>query len=229
MPVEIFYKLSRRFLFVLLLFGSMVHSESAHIRFDSLRVESQAIVSSLHIQNLMDKQIMKGLRKGMTVVIEYRVQIWHEKSRWMKSLIHERYRRIKINFDHWERRYQVHLKEDETRFFEESELIHYCQQLSSFKIIDVNNLESTYRYRLVAQVSFKPMSMENMQELKHWLSGEAEEFDPDDIRISKSPWKKTGDWMLNIFVNLMGLGDKVITSKSPIFYIANDRMMLEGD
>lgn len=212
-------------LWIMLLLISAGHAESAGIRFDSLRVESQTVVGNVRIHELMDKEIMRGLRKGMTAVIEYRVQVWQEKSRFIKSLVHEQFRRIKINFDHWERKYQVQLKEDRIRLFDETELMEYCQHLHAFQMIRTDKLEYGCRYRIVVQASVKPMSVENMKELKQWLSGEADDFDPKDIRISKSPWKKTGDWVLNVFINLMGLGDHVLTGTSSGFYVADGYLL----
>ncbi|MBN2102841.1 DUF4390 domain-containing protein [bacterium] len=212
---------------VILSAAPITQARQVRIDFDTLYVESQTLMGSLHIHNLLDKQSIKALRKGMTAIIEYRAQIWHEKNRWVKSMIHERYRRLKINYNHWERKYQVFFQDGQSRLYEEQELIDYCQQLSAFKIIDIHSLTEGYRYRVVAQVLFRPMSMENIQELKQWLSGEADEFDPGDIKISKSPWKKAGDWILNVFVNLTGFGDQVITGKSPLFYLTNGQLLLE--
>jgi len=211
----------------ILSFTPITQGEQVRIDFDSLCVESQILIGTLNIQNLLDKHRMKGLRKGMTAIIEYKVQIWHEKNRLMKSMIHERYRRLKINYNHWERKYQVLFQDGKYRLFEEMEMVNYCQRLCNFKIIDIHSLTEGDQYRVVAQVLFRPMSMENIKELKQWLSGEADEFDPGDIKISKSPWKKAGDWILNVFVNITGFGDQVITAKSPRFFLANGQLLLE--
>jgi hypothetical protein len=205
----------------------LMRAEEVCVRIDTLYVESQTLIGDLCIRHLMDKKTIKGLEKGMTAVIEYRMQIWREQNRWMKSLIYERFRRMKINYNHWERKYQIYLHNDKSRLLEETDLIVYCQEVRAFKIVDIQMLTEGERYRVVAQVLFKPMSMENIRELKRWLSGEADKFNPHDIKISKSPWKKAGDWLLNVFVNLSGFGDRIFTDKTPFFYRVDNRILLE--
>lgn len=197
------------------------------ILYDSLRIEGQLIIVSLHIDDMFDEQIIQGLRKGMTAAVEYRVQIWHDKRRWVKSIILERYKRIKINFDQWEKKFRVTYKGDENRLFEESDLIQYCRELKDFTIGDADLLSKDEHYRVMTLVRISPMSVENITELKHWLSGEAENLDTDDLRVSKSPIKKTGDWLLRIMIDLTGFGDRMITGKSPAFYFINGQLLFE--
>jgi hypothetical protein len=211
-----------------LLSGVRVYAGSG-VLFDSLRVEPQGILGSLRIRNLLDDQIIRGLRKGMTGAVEIRVQMWHEKSRWIKSIVFERYHRIKIDYDDWERKFRVTLKNDEIRMFDEPELIGYCHNLNDFLMVPAGQLTEGEEYRFMVSVTLKPMSMENMEELKRWISGEAEEFDPGNIRMSKSPLEKTGDWILGVVVNLSGFGDRIITGKSPVFSLVSNRLLLTED
>jgi hypothetical protein len=201
--------------------------DSPRIAFDSLSADSGSIMGTLHIDHLIDKQTMNGLRKGMTAIIEYRIQIWHEKSRWVKSPIHERVRRFKINYDHWENKYAVFDREGESQLFEEKDLVAYCQHLPRFKIGPLDILKPDHAYRLVAQIVIKPMSVENLEELKHWLSGEAGEFDTRDIQLKRSPLKKIGDWAMRALVNLTGFGDRIIEGRSPLFTVMNESLLLK--
>jgi hypothetical protein len=198
------------------------------VLFDSLRAEPQGILGNLEM-NLLDEQIIRGLRKGMTGAVEIRIQVWHEKNRWIKSIVFERVHRIKIDYDDWERKFRVVLKNDETRMMDEPELVRYCRFLNDFLLVPSGPLAEGENYRFLVSVTLKPMSMENMEELKRWISGEADEFDPGEIRISKSPLSKAGDWVLGVVVNLSGFGDRVISGRSPVFSLASDQLLLTED
>ena len=201
---------------------------SSRVVFDSLSVDAGNLTGILRIDHMIDKQTMKGLRKGMTAIIEYRIQIWHEKSRWVKTPVQERIRRIKINYDHWENKYAVLDRDGESQWFDEKDLIAYCQHLPRFKIGTPDILKPEHTYRLVAQIMIKPMSVENLEELKHWLSGEAGEIDTRDIQLNRSPLKKIGDWAMRTLVNLTGFGDRIIEGRSRLFILRNDTLLFES-
>jgi hypothetical protein len=223
--------IKNQFGLVILLFMS-VHAwsrNSPRVVFDSLSVDSGTLIGTLHIDHMIDKQTMNGLRKGMTAIIEYRIQIWHAKNRWVKTPIHERVRRFKINYDHWENKYAVFDREGESQLFDEKDLVDYCQHLPRFKIGSLDILKPDRVYRLVAQIMIKPMSVENLEELKHWLSGEAGELDTRDIQLKRSPLKKVGDWAMRVLVNLTGFGDRIIEGRSPLFTVTNDTLILKID
>ncbi|MBN1779971.1 DUF4390 domain-containing protein [bacterium] len=218
-------------LLYLYLFGipAAAWSQQTAVLFDTLTLRSNTIDGNLQITQLLDDQTMKGLRKGMTAAVEYRVQIWHEKNRWVKSLIHEQVRRIKIDYDNWERKFRVYSKENDFRLYDESELIHYCHSPPKFSMRPSKDLIEGEAYRVLVQIMIKPMSVENIEELRHWLSGEAGEIEPEKIRMNKSPVKKVGDWFFHLVVNVSGFGDRVMRGRSPVFYIAADNLLFEED
>jgi hypothetical protein len=99
--------------------------------------------------------------------------------------------------------------------------------LNGHPLIDADKLEEKRKYKIAIRITFKAMSIENVQDIQRWLSGEVEEINPKAIRASKSPLRKAGDWALGLMVNLSGFGDKVVLAKSPPFVWQDGSVVVE--
>ena len=166
---------------------------------------------------MFNKDVFQGLQKGMTAAVEYQIQLWKQQKNWVDQLVTETTYRMKIGYDAWERRYVLMRATGESVFLDEDGVWEQCARLSAFPLLEAGKLEPERRYRIVIRITFQPMSMENVEDIKRWLSGEAEGINPTAIRTDQSPLKKAGDWLLNLVVNLSGFGDKVLLAKGPPF------------
>lgn len=204
-------------------------AEEQAVRFEAIRLDSAALVVDVVFEHVLDRQVVQGLRKGMTALLIYDAQIWKEGFLWNKSLITERQRRFKVHFDTWERQFIITPREGEQRTMDEKALMEYCNTLNSFHLTEKSRLDSGAVYRIWMSVMIKPMSVENLEEIKHWLVGEAGDFDPNDIKITKSPLSRMGDWFLHMVVNVTGFGDRVYSGKSPEISIFNQTMIIRDE
>jgi hypothetical protein len=134
---------------------------------------------------------------------------------------------MKVGFDNWERRYVLFLSDGTVKLVNEDGVWEHCAKLNGFPLVDAEKLEPDRRYKITIKITFQPISLENVQEIQRWLSGEAKEINPKAIRATKSPLKKAGDWMLGLVVNLTGFGDKVFLAESPFFLWQNGDVVVE--
>ena len=185
--------------------------------FRQIQVKDEKLTFHFSSAAMFNKEVFQGLQKGMTAAVEYQIQLWKQQKNWVDQLVTETICRMKIGFDPWERRYILTRHTGEVSLLDEDGVWEQCARLSAFPLLDAGKLEPERRYRIVIHITFQPMSMENVEDIRRWLSGEAEEINPKAIRASKSPLKKTGDWFLNLVVNLSGFGDRVLLAKGPPF------------
>ena len=194
---------------------------------DNIHQEHGYLVADIHVRNLFDEEILKGLRRGMTAAVEYQVQLWKERPHWVNRFVSERIIRMKVGFDTWEQRYLIITQAEEPIRTNEDGVRQRCSHLEAFQVAPLEDMKQGDRYILAVKIILRPMTVENVQEIKRWLAGEVEEFSPKDL--SKSSGKKVGDRLLGLVATLTGFGDRVITAKSPVFRLDEEEIILEGE
>ena len=197
----------------LLFIPALVLSEDKY-RFHEIKAEKGALIINFQVRDLMGSDIITGLRKGLTAGIEYQIQLWKKRPRWIDELVTERIVRMKINFDNILKMYIYNRRNEEPYPFNEDDLIKKCSRLVEYPIVPLSELESGNRYIIAIKVVLQPMTVENYQEIKRWLSGEVKEINTEDI---KKTGEKAGNWILDLVLKLTGFGDRFISAKSPVF------------
>lgn len=202
-------------------------SKEQNYRFNEIRVKDGKLKVHFFVGSLLNRDVFNSLQKGMTAAVEYQIQLWKEQKNWVDQLVTEEFCRMKIGYDSWEKRYILTLRDGTSTLVNEDGVWEHCAKLSGFPLADAEKLEANRRYRIVIRITFQPMSIENVEDIKRWLSGEAGEINPKAIQASKSPLKKAGDWMVGLVVNLSGFGDKVILAQSQPFLWQDGLVVVE--
>jgi hypothetical protein len=169
------------------------------------------------------------LKKGMTAGVEYQIQLWEKRRGWFDLVIAESLFRMKVGYDNWDRKFVVTRHDGESRFSSDEETGLQCSRLLNFKITHRDRLKPGKWYRILVRVVFQPMSIENVRELKHWLSGEVDDLNAKSIKRSRSPWKSAGDWLLGFIVNVSGFGDREVTASSPELVLENGAVRIKPE
>ena len=213
---------------ILLLIPLSALPKGKKYRFGQVREENGNLLINFEIRDLMNQDVLLGLQKGMTAAIEYQIQLWDESPRWANRLVAEQIRRLKISYDAWERRYVVFRPGIDPEIMNEDRVIRECSELIDFNLASVNLLEPDGSYTIAIRLVLQPMSVENVEEIRRWLSGEVKQINPKAITDSENPGKKAGNWFMGLVLNLTGFGDKVITAKSPPFNWKEGTVELRG-
>jgi len=206
-----------RFILILLLLSDLTFSRGKPWEFGEIKRKGENLVFDFKAGDLVNDQIMRGLRRGMTAAIEYQVQLWKHNARWMDEMVHERLVRLKVNYDNWEKKYVVYLGKDKPHWLPEDRVRKRCSHLTDFPVAPAEDMRSDAQYYIKIRVLLKPMSIESYQEIKQWLAGEVKDLDTKSISKTKKPGKKARNWFLGLILNLTGFGDRVISAKSSVF------------
>ena len=102
-----------------------------------------------------------------------------------------------------------------------------CSQIQNFVVMPMNKLKSKNKYFLNIKVILRPLSMENYQEIKHWLSGKAKNFKLDELDDTEKQEKKLKGGLFKMFLALTGFGDRVIAGKCDDFKIQGEEIVWE--
>ena len=217
-------------LFVLfLVFSSPGLTKEKQYQFRNILIEDSVLVFDFELLDLFNEDILKGLRRGMTAAIEYRIQLWEERRHWFDRMVIEKTIRMKIGYDNWERGYVLMRPGEPPVLLSEEHMLERCSRHEGFHIIELDHLVAGNRYTIVVKIVLHPMSVDNYKEIKRWLTGEVQELDPKALKSSESPDEQAGDWLMGLVLNLTGFGDRVTTAKGPTFWLENNVVIIEKE
>ena len=205
-----------KILFFIVLTPRLGYGAKPEYKFSNISISEETLTSHFEVKGLFDREIIRGIQKGMTAALEYQVQLWKERRHWVDHLRSQKVFRTKINYDNWQKQYVLIHKDTTMQAVNEDTLIQRYSKLSHFAVTGKENLKQGEKYYITVKVVLRPISIENYEEIKRWLSGEVSEIRPKNI-ATRSPGKRAGEWMFGLFRNVTGFGDRVIIAKSPTF------------
>lgn len=215
-------------LFVLFcLFPAVILSAERFGSLDSLFVRNDSLCFSFHETGGLDESLLKGVMRGTTVIIEYQVQLLDSRPVWSDRLVAEKRMRMKIHYDRWEQRFVLTRHNHDPELMDLESLHKSCSEFSDYALWPQTILEEEKQYIFLLRMVIQPMSMENLAEIRQWLEGEMDELNPKALKQTRSIGKQTGDWLLQLFVNVSGFGDRVIQVKSHPFHRTDDEIHFE--
>jgi len=205
-------------LFVIV-FISMLRAAGKRVVIDSVTVNSDNLTLNFHADNIIDDKIAEGLQKGLTSTLEYQVELWEKRGGLFNHLVAQRFIRMKVFFDNWEHKYVI-MSTEEKRLTSSLETVKQkCSKVQDFVVMPLHKLKNNKKYFFNIKLILRPLSIENYQEIKHWLSGKAKNFNLKDLDDTEKQEKKFKGGLLKMFLALTGFGDRVISGKSDDFKI----------
>jgi hypothetical protein len=199
-------------------FISFLQAANKRVVIDSVKINSGSLMLDFHVDEIIDEKVAEGLLKGLTSTIEYQVELW-EKRGVLNHLVAQQDVRMKVFYDNWEHKYVI-MSAEEKRLTSSLETVkEKCSRVQNFSIIPINKLKSKNNYFFNVKVILRPLSIENYQEIRHWLSGKAKNFKLDDLDDTEKQEKKFKGGLFKMFLALTGFGDRVISGKSDDFKI----------
>jgi len=199
---------ARLTIFFVLLWIATLHA-AQKIRVDALTHEDGALKLSYHIENLLDEKSLGLLQRGVTSQVVHHIQLWKQKG-FINPLVKEHFYTLRIFYDNWEKKYRI-ITQDENRLTPQLESVkEKCSVMTDFHVVDMAGLETNQDYYLSISVSFQPVSAESYNAISEILK--------DDGKKS-APVAKKGGGYLSVLVNLLGLGDKEYSLKTPEFRV----------
>ncbi len=206
---------------------SLLQAANKRVVIDSVKANSGSLMLSFHVDEIIDEKVAEGLLKGLTSTIEYQVELWEKRGGVFNHLVIQQEIRMKVFFDNWEHKYVI-MSAEEKRLTSSIETVkEKCSQIQNYAVIPIIKLKNKKSYFFNVKVILRPLSIENYQEIKHWLSGRAKNFKLDDLDDTEKQEKKLKGGLLKMFLALTGFGDRVISGKCNNFTIQEGEIIWE--
>ena len=177
------------------------------------RVEDHVTVT-LHTGHVLSPRVRESLERGMPATVRLTVDVWRVRPGWFDQRVGSQRGEVRIARNAWSDEYQMRrlagplltlLDLDET----ERELARPMR----VRVLPVAELRPDARYYAIVRVEVKPLTVEDIEEVERWLSGEAKRAGkPGPGSIARLP-----TYMIGLLANLSGLGDETAQVRTGTF------------
>lgn len=143
------------------------------VRVGRIAADSRQLVVDLAIEHLLDPAIEEVLERGIPVTLVIEVEVWRERSAWFDRLEAFRGVTCKLQRDAWDEVYVLReASGGEEIFVDVAEATAALARRPGVAIAPLDVLTSDDSYYLVVNAALKPLTVEDMDELEDWLTGE---------------------------------------------------------
>jgi hypothetical protein len=180
---------------------------------ERIAANADHLVVDLALEHLLDPATEEVLERGIPVTLVWEVEVWRERSAWFDRLEAVSSVTCKLQRDAWDEVYV--LRESGGReeiFVDLVEARSAIERRAAVSIAPLNLLTEDDAYYLVVNAALKPLTVEDVDELEGWLSGEIKSGRQHGFGILGLPKALFG-----LLKNVTGLGDRNDTLRTPSF------------
>lgn len=199
-----------------------VFAQKQTVTIDSVRFLNGDFTIDFRVDELFDEAITDGLERGFTVGITYQVELWRVRNNWFDQLLTRHVLQYKTGYNKFDRRY--FWVNESAEFGPESlvsssfeKITQKCSVHEGLILAEKEDFDENNQYYVVITGILEPLSVENMDEMRKWLGGEATGLDLKE-NPEGSPKKLTGRF-LTLIKNLTGFGDRHYAGRSGDFSV----------
>jgi hypothetical protein len=187
--------------------------DSIAVRVDRVEAAGTDLVVDLAVDHLIDSSTEGALERGIPITLVYEIELWRERPAWFDRLESAHRLAFKLQFDVWDEVYVVRDSEGRNAVYRDLDGARSAmQQRESVSIAPLKVLKDDRSYYLMVEVALKPLTVEDVDELEGWLSGELKSGRKRGIGILGLP-----KGVFDLVMSLTGFGDRNDSLRTPEF------------
>jgi len=171
------------------------------------------LVIDLTIANLIDPATEETLARGVPVTLILDIEIWRERSAWFDHLEASRHLAYKLQLDAWDEVYVVRDAEGRQEvFLDLAEARGALAERPALRVVPLSMIAPDASYYIVVTAALKPLTVEDVEELEGWLSGEIKSGRAREVGLLGLPKA-----LFDVVMDVTGLGDRNDVKRTPSF------------
>jgi hypothetical protein len=175
---------------------------------------SDWVAASLRVQNAFSSRIKQSIERGMPVTVVITVDVWQDRTGWFDRLVGEQTVVLRAFRNAWSDDFTLRRdREPERLIADVATLEREISRPMRVRTVPLSRVDPGNRYYVIIRVSVKPLTVEDLETVEKWLSGEAKRSGkPGPGSIARLP-----RYLVEVLANLSGFGDEVARWRSGMF------------
>lgn len=143
------------------------------LRLDRPRERGGYVYANVKVGDPFEARVRESLARGMPATLVVHAELWRRRNGWFDRLESSYEAQVRIRYEVWSEQYRLE------RAGAEAERVSTLDSLSrlvarpwALPVARIGQLRPGVRYYLVVSAVLKPLSVEDVQEVEGWLSGE---------------------------------------------------------
>jgi hypothetical protein len=172
---------------------------------------------TLRVDKAFSDRIAQSLDRGMPVTVVVTVDVWQDRTGWFDKLEGEQTIVLRGFRNAWSDDFTLRRGRDPDKtILDRPALEQEIARPMRVRVLPVAKLGAAERHYAIVTASVKPLTVEDLEAVEKWLSGEAKRSGkPGPGSIAKLP-----SYLVNVLANLSGFGDEVARWRSVNFHVA---------
>lgn len=174
----------------------------------------QWLAVSLRTTQVLSPRVRDSLERGMPATVRLSVDVWKVRLGWFDQLVRTERAELRVARNAWSDEYQMRRQAGPlVTLLDLDEVEREFERPIRVRVLPVAALDPDARYYAIARIEVKPLTVEDIEEVERWLSGEAKRVGkPGPGSIARLP-----AYMIGVLANLAGLGDETATHRTGTF------------
>lgn len=173
---------------------------------------------SVEATGLFDEEAQRTIRQGGTAALEYTIELYRRRAGWFDTIVNTPLIvPFRVSYDAFERKYRllgadIRLKTDNF-----DDIVAQCTKLDSVSMgsIEEMKMDMNATYYLVARVSYQPLTVDTIDELRDWVSKPGSR--PPDRESAESRSSGVGSRLARALMSAAGYGEEELRGESHRF------------
>lgn len=145
------------------------------IGIEGLYAEDGYVWADVRVAELFDGRMAESLQRGMPATLQLRAELWRRRTAWFDRVERTFEGSIRIRYEVARERYRVERANAEPRTYETLDSVRTALARSiALPFARVEDLRAGAAYYVVLTATLRPLSVEDVEEVEGWLSGEVE-------------------------------------------------------
>ena len=130
-------------------------------------------VLDARLSDLFEERTAQSIARGMPATLQVHSELWRRRNLWFDALDHTFDASVRVRYEVWSERYRVEQRGTAPlRFSTLDSVAIYLSRPVSLPIGRLSRLQPNARYYAVVTVTLKPLTVEDVEEVEGWISGE---------------------------------------------------------